>query len=83
MYGPEPTVLFSLGGSNANQIRKGQLYRLFWAMWMHSGWLHVGLNILCQLQFFWIVEPDWGAIRTFLVFLVAGISGACGKSDDI
>lgn len=75
MFGPEPLTLFELGGLNSNEVRKGELYRLFWAMWMHSGWLHIVFNIVCQLQYMWMVEPDWGSVRTFVLFLIAGITG--------
>lgn len=78
MIGPDHVVLLELGGLNTNKIRKGEIFRLFWSMWMHSGWCHIGFNILCQLQYLWMLEPDWGSTRTFVLFLIAGITGYDG-----
>lgn len=75
MVGPSGLVLYELGGLNTNAIRDGEIYRLFWAAWMHSGWLHIIFNVLSQMQFFFMYEPDWGFWRAFLVFWIAGISG--------
>eukprot|EP01057_Protomagalhaensia_wolfi_P005711 Protomagalhaensia_wolfi_Nauph_80__5710@NODE_680_length_2130_cov_39_365854_g507_i0_p1_GENE_NODE_680_length_2130_cov_39_365854_g507_i0NODE_680_length_2130_cov_39_365854_g507_i0_p1_ORF_typecomplete_len507_score73_22Rhomboid/PF01694_22/2_6e28Tmemb_9/PF05434_11/0_052Tmemb_9/PF05434_11/2_1e03_NODE_680_length_2130_cov_39_365854_g507_i04541974 len=73
--GPASNTLYDLGGLNTNAIRQGEWIRLFWSMWMHSGWLHIGLNLLSQIQYFLMVEPDWGFIRTLLLFWVSGITG--------
>lgn len=74
--GPGGQALFDMGGLNANAIRKdGQWIRIFWSMWMHSGWIHIMFNVLCQLQFFYMLEPDWGAWRTLVTFFVAGLTG--------
>ncbi|EZG44368.1 S54 family peptidase [Gregarina niphandrodes] len=73
--GAGAATLYELGGLNANAVRSGEWIRMFWSMWMHSGWLHIGLNILCQLQYFYMLEPDWGVCRTLLIFWFAGISG--------
>lgn len=76
MLGPSPYVLSDLGALNVNSIRNsGEGVRIFWSMWMHGGWLHIIPNVICQLQFFHMLEPDWGAFRTLVLFIVAGISG--------
>lgn len=76
MLGPSGITLYELGGLNTNAIRNdNQVYRLFWAAWMHSGWIHIGFNVLCQMQFFFMLEPDWGFWRAFLSFFVSGIVG--------
>eukprot|EP01053_Blabericola_migrator_P001225 Blabericola_migrator_1__1224@NODE_1313_length_4837_cov_257_204193_g883_i0_p1_GENE_NODE_1313_length_4837_cov_257_204193_g883_i0NODE_1313_length_4837_cov_257_204193_g883_i0_p1_ORF_typecomplete_len518_score47_44Rhomboid/PF01694_22/1_2e04Rhomboid/PF01694_22/1e27_NODE_1313_length_4837_cov_257_204193_g883_i029984551 len=73
--GPASATLYSLGGLNANAIRQGEWIRMFWSIWMHSGWLHIGLNVLSQIQYFYMLEPDWGSIRTILVFYLSGVTG--------
>eukprot|EP01071_Lankesteria_metandrocarpae_P002602 Lankesteria_metandrocarpae@DN2436_c0_g1_i1.p1 len=75
MIGPSPEVLNALGGLNANAIRAGENVRLWWAMWMHSGWIHIGVNVLSQLQFLYIMEPDWGFIRSILTYWISGVTG--------
>lgn len=74
-FGPAPQTLVDMGGLDTNAIRAGESVRLFWSMWMHSGWIHIALNIACQLQYFYMLEPDWGTMRTFLLFFVSGITG--------
>lgn len=65
-----------LGGLSTNHIRNyGEIYRLFWAMFLHGGLMHILFNVLCQVQILWMIEPDWGTLRTLLLFLISGISG--------
>eukprot|EP01069_Polyplicarium_translucidae_P008273 Polyplicarium_translucidae@DN3208_c1_g1_i5.p1 len=75
MFGPSFQVLFDLGGLNTNSIREGEIVRLFWAMWMHSGWMHIAFNLLVQLQFLYMMEPDWGFWRASIVFFFSGVTG--------
>lgn len=76
MVGPEGWTLLSLGALNANFIRnEKQWFRIFWAMWMHSGWLHIALNVLSQLQNLYMFEPDWGFWRCLFIYCVSGICG--------
>ncbi|KAH0485929.1 MAG: uncharacterized protein KVP18_003656 [Porospora cf. gigantea A] len=75
MIGPEPQILHDMGGLSTNRIREGEYVRLFWSMWMHSGWIHLGINLLSQLQYLYIFEPDWGFWRTFSTYAVSGVTG--------
>jgi len=75
MIGPSAQTLYDLGGLNTNAVRAGDWIRLFWASWMHSGWLHIGFNVLCQVQYMYMLEPDWGFWRTVLTFWVAAMTG--------
>eukprot|EP00915_Cephaloidophora_sp_WS-2016_P003184 GHVH01004301.1.p1 GENE.GHVH01004301.1~~GHVH01004301.1.p1 ORF type:complete len:554 (+),score=65.97 GHVH01004301.1:137-1798(+) len=73
--GPSGIVLNELGALNSNAIREGEHYRLFWACYMHSGWIHIGMNLLCQIQYIIMYEPDWGFWRTALVFFGSALCG--------
>lgn len=65
-----------LGGLDTNLIRNyGELYRLFWAMYLHGGFMHIIFNIICQIQILWMIEPDWGFLRTLLLFFITGVTG--------
>ncbi|SBS84633.1 rhomboid protease [Plasmodium ovale curtisi] len=65
-----------LGGLNTNYIRNyGELYRLFWSMYLHGGFMHIIFNVICQIQILWMIEPDWGFLRTLLLFFISGITG--------
>ena len=76
LIGPSAEVLLRLGGLSVNQIRNnGETFRLFWSMWMHAGWIHIILNIACQLQYLFMFEPDWGMTRVMLIYVISGITG--------
>ncbi|KAH0475713.1 MAG: uncharacterized protein KVP18_002882 [Porospora cf. gigantea A] len=76
MIGPSSETMLALGALNANFMRnRDESIRMFWSMYMHTGWYHIGMNVMAQLQYMYMYEPDWGFWRTFLVFWVGGISG--------
>lgn len=76
LLGPEPDTLLRLGGLNVDKIRnEGETFRLFWAMWMHAGWIHISLNVISQLQYLFMFEPDWGLFRVMSIYWFSGISG--------
>ncbi|CRH00600.1 rhomboid protease ROM4, putative [Plasmodium relictum] len=69
-------VYNQLGGLNTNLIRNyGEIYRLFWSMYLHGGFMHIFFNVICQIQILWMIEPDWGFLRTLLLFFVSGVTG--------
>lgn len=60
-------VLAVLGALDTNKIRNyGEVYRLFWASLLHSGWIHLLLNVVCLGAVLMVVEP----VRRFLASLV-------------
>eukprot|EP00918_Siedleckia_nematoides_P103850 GHVU01226585.1.p1 GENE.GHVU01226585.1~~GHVU01226585.1.p1 ORF type:complete len:638 (+),score=143.31 GHVU01226585.1:398-2311(+) len=74
--GPRSPALYHLGGLDSGAIRnKGEIHRVFWAMLMHGGWVHVGYNTLCQVNFMLIMEPLWGFWRTVTLFWASGVTG--------
>ncbi|KEP62593.1 UNVERIFIED_CONTAM: rhomboid protease ROM5 [Hammondia hammondi] len=74
---PNPRVFNSLGALDTNKVRNyGEVFRVVWGMFLHGGWLHLLLNVACQAQTLWILEPSWGFLRTLLLWLVGGISGS-------
>ncbi|EUD68193.1 hypothetical protein C922_01211 [Plasmodium inui San Antonio 1] len=69
-------VYNQLGGLNTNYIRNyGELYRLFWSVYLHGGFMHIIFNVICQIQILWMIEPDWGFLRTLLLFFISGVTG--------
>nr|CEL67996.1 TPA: Rhomboid-6, isoform A, related [Neospora caninum Liverpool] len=73
---PNARILRHLGGLETNYIREySETFRLFTSMYMHGGWMHILINLSCQIQILWIIEPDWGFWRTTLLFFLGGISG--------
>ncbi|PFH31630.1 rhomboid protease ROM5 [Besnoitia besnoiti] len=73
---PNARVFTPLGGLDTNKIRNyGEVFRVFWSMNLHGGWIHLLVNLLCQVQTLWIIEPAWGFLRTLLLWCVSGVSG--------
>ncbi|KAL8436316.1 hypothetical protein ACSSS7_001867 [Eimeria intestinalis] len=73
---PNSRILTAFGGLETNYMRNyGEVFRVFTSMYLHGGFLHILINLLCQIQSLWMLEPDWGFWRTALLFFVGGVSG--------
>jgi membrane associated rhomboid family serine protease len=72
LFDPSAKLLFDLGAMQPIAVAGGQFWRLFTAMFLHAGLLHVALNA----YFFWlfgrVVESVYGKTWMLLVYLVAG-----------
>ncbi|UKJ90502.1 hypothetical protein MACJ_001436 [Theileria orientalis] len=74
---PNNRVFNLFGCLDANYIRNyNESFRLFWSMLMHKGLLHMLFNLLAQSQILWIIEPDWGTLRTASTFFIGGLVGS-------
>ena len=72
LFDPSGQLLFDLGAMAPPAVANGQFWRLFTAMFLHAGLLHVALNA----YFFWlfgrVVESVFGRTWMLLIFLVSG-----------
>jgi membrane associated rhomboid family serine protease len=72
LFDPSAKLLFDLGAMVPPAVANGQFWRLFTAMFLHAGLLHVALNA----YFFWlfgrVVESVFGRTWMLLIFLVSG-----------
>ena len=72
LFNPSAKLLFDLGAMQPIAVAGGQFWRLFTAMFLHAGVLHVALNA----YFFWlfgrVVESVYGKTWMLLIYLVAG-----------
>ena len=72
LFDPSAQLLFDLGAMAPPAVANGQFWRLFTAMFLHAGLLHVALNA----YFFWlfgrVVESVFGRTWMLLIFLVSG-----------
>ena len=72
LFDPSEKLLFDLGAMQPIAVAGGQFWRLFTAMFLHAGLLHVALNA----YFFWlfgrVVESVYGRTWMLLIYLVAG-----------
>lgn len=75
LFGPPPQVLFDMGALDTNLIRNGQLARLFWSFWLHTGLIHLAINLSCQIILGIILETRWVIWRYAILYFLGGISG--------
>ncbi len=54
----------------------GEYYRLITAVFVHSGWLHLGMNMLVLWIMGRSLEAAIGRVRMLTLFLIAGFGGA-------
>jgi membrane associated rhomboid family serine protease len=57
-------------------VAAGDKYRLLSAIFVHSGWLHLGMNMIMLWVLGRSLEELLGRTRLLLVFMVAGFGGA-------
>ena len=69
-------VLLDFGAMSAPLIADGEYWRLFTAMFLHAGAMHILFNGLTLFIFGRIVERAYGHVRFALVYLLAGLFGS-------
>lgn len=76
---PDYEVLFRIGIQDNRAIDAGQWWRLFLMMFLHLGVLHVAFN--CYILYFAgsLLEHEFGARLTFLIYLSSGLAGSVGS----
>jgi membrane associated rhomboid family serine protease len=71
--GPSAGKLYDLGGSLGLAVASGQYWRLFTAMFLHAGLLHLAFNAYALWIFGQIVEQELGRVRFLTTYLVTGL----------
>jgi len=72
---PTPDDLTAWGGNLGPYTLTGEWRRLFQAMFLHAGALHLALNMFLLSQIGPISEALWGRTRFVLIYLLTGLSG--------
>ena len=70
--GPNPSRLIDLGSMQPFLIADGQYWRLFTAMFLHAGVLHIGFNAYALWLFGSIVESNLGRPRMVVIYVLSG-----------
>jgi membrane associated rhomboid family serine protease len=70
--GPDGNTLIDLGAMQPLLIAHGQYWRLFSAMFLHLGLLHIGFNAYALWLFGRMVESEFGHAKALLIYLVSG-----------
>jgi len=68
-------LLIRFGGNFAPLVQKNQEWRLFTALFLHGGLLHVGLNMFALYQAGQVVERLFGRAGFAVIYLGAGLVG--------
>jgi membrane associated rhomboid family serine protease len=72
--GPSLRTLYDLGAMQPLAIAQGhQYWRLFTAMFLHAGLLHLALNMYGLYLFGSIVESAFGQVRFLAIYFAAGL----------
>ncbi|APG03950.1 rhomboid family intramembrane serine protease [Luteibacter rhizovicinus DSM 16549] len=72
-WGTVPAHLFSAGLPLWQQLSDPALLRLFTAIFIHGGWLHLVSNLLFLVIFSLPAERSLGSPRFLLLFLLGGV----------
>ncbi len=72
----DPDVLWRLGAMDGQQIAAGEYWRLLAAMFLHSGWMHFGLNTFGLFVVGQLLEPLYGHSRYTVIFFLSGLAGS-------
>jgi rhomboid protease GluP len=74
--GSPAELLLGWGGNAASEVQRGQWWRLLSAMFLHSGFVHVALNMLGLFVAGVAVERMYGRRLFALIYLGSGLVGS-------
>jgi len=76
MFGPYPDVLSYWGAKNAYLIIKGgEWWRIFTPIMLHTGVIHIIVNVGIQMDQGALFEKEWGSLHWILIYIVSGALG--------
>jgi rhomboid protease GluP len=74
---PSPYTLLAWGADFGPYTMHGELWRLFTAMFLHIGILHIAVNMWAFWSLGGITERLFGSRRFVLLYLLSGLGGSC------
>jgi membrane associated rhomboid family serine protease len=75
MIGPSGVTLTHMGAKVTPMILKGQVWRLFSAMFLHGGVIHLGSNMFSLWREGSRLEEEYGWLAVALIYMVGGLAG--------
>lgn len=69
-------VLIFLGANNGKLVFGGEYYRLFAAMFLHGGIIHLLLNMYALYSLGPLIENIYGKIKFIVIYIVSGIASS-------
>ncbi|HXI13829.1 MAG TPA: rhomboid family intramembrane serine protease [Thermoanaerobaculia bacterium] len=76
----ENAVLYRMGAIHPDLFQDGEYWRLFAAMFLHAGVLHVALNLWALFQIGTIFESMFGPGRFALTYLLSGLAASIASA---
>jgi rhomboid protease GluP len=80
LLGGDLSALVNLGANSGRLVADGEIWRLVASMFLHSGILHLGLNLLSLFFLGRNVEAFYGPWPFVLLFLGSGIGGSIASA---
>jgi membrane associated rhomboid family serine protease len=77
---PLPTVLIEMGAGGLLPIANWQPWYLFTAIFLHASLLHLIVDMICLMMIMPPIERAYGRLRTFVIFIVAGLAGSLASA---
>ena len=74
---PSAATLLAWGADYGPYTMNGEPWRLFTAMFLHIGLLHIGVNMWALWSLGGITERVFGTGRFLLLYLLSGLGGSC------
>lgn len=68
--------LLSWGGNAASEFQRGEWWRLLTAFFLHSGLIHIAMNMLVLASVGFSVERIYGHLPFLLIYLASGLIGS-------
>ncbi len=72
---PEPDQLVHFGANSTRLVLEGQWYRMFTAIFVHIGILHIATNMWCLWNLGLLGEPLLGPFGLCAVYVLTGVAG--------
>ena len=76
MGGPSSYTFKIMGANYLPNIKKGQIYRYFTPIILHSGILHIFTNLASQTMICYTCEKYWGFRLMMFIYLITGFGGS-------
>jgi rhomboid protease GluP len=75
----DPDVLHRIGAVEADAVvAQGEYWRLFTALFLHAGFLHLGFNLFALYVLGPPLERSIGTIRFLACYLISGVASSAG-----
>jgi rhomboid protease GluP len=80
IFSPTPQELFTWGGNSSDAFMQGDWWRLVTCMFLHSGIIHLAMNMYALYFVGSLLEPALGRSRLLIAYFSTGILASAASS---